>query len=238
MPDVYAENLEHTESTVKVPSNFAAVKDFAKKIGVTPAAVYLAASYIVFSRFVCEDTVTIATISNGRGNLLINNTMGMFVNTLPLVENVDNNEKVVDFIRRVAKNFKDTIAHENYPFARIAAKYNFRPNISYAYQIGVTGEEYQTAGGRVEVEGLTLDKAKLPVGVYIVGTEDNAAVQVTYDTALYSREMMSDLATCVENVLGGLLAKDTVAEISLTDKNQWQILDTFNRAWDLDSALC
>lgn len=234
LPDVYAENPEHNESTVKVPSNFAAVKEFAKKIGVTPAAVYLAASYIVFSRFVCEDTVTIATISNGRGNLLINNTMGMFVNTLPLVENVDNKEKVIAFIKRVAKNFRETIDHENYPFARIAAKYNLRPNISYAYQIGVTAEEYQTAGGRVEIEGLALDKAKLPVGIYIVGTEQNAAVQVTYDTALYSREMMSDLATCVENVVKGLLVKDTLSEISLIDKNQWQMLDTFNRAWDLN----
>ncbi|MBR6014003.1 MAG: amino acid adenylation domain-containing protein [Selenomonadaceae bacterium] len=233
LPDVYDENLEHNESNVEVSINFAEVKDFAKKFGVTPASVCLAASYIVFSKFVYEDTVTIATISNGRSNLKINNTMGMFVNTLPLVETVDNKEKISDFIQRVAKNFADTIAHENYPFAQIASKYDFHPNVSFTYQIGIT-EEFKIKSGIVEIKDFELNKAKIPVGIYIVGTEENAKIKVNYDTALYRREMMKLLAVCYKNVLEDLITKDTISEISLTDKNEWQILDSYNRTWDLN----
>ena len=43
----------------------------------------------------------------------------------------------------MAKNFDDTISNENYPFAKIAAKYDFHPSVSYTYQIGVTGEKFQ-----------------------------------------------------------------------------------------------
>ena len=114
IPDIYGDNLKHSEESVSVKTNIKAVKEFALKNGVTPAEVYLAAGYITFSRFVCDDTVSILTISNGRGNMKIHDTLGMFVNSLPLVETVNNSETVADFIKRAAKNFNDTLLHENY----------------------------------------------------------------------------------------------------------------------------
>ena len=233
LPDIYGEDLSHREANVSTATDFAAVKKFALEKGVTPAAVYLAAAYIVLSRFVYEDVVTIATISNGRSNLRISNTMGMFVNTLPLVESIDSSEQVETFLKRAAKNFADTIAHENYPFASIAAKYDFRPSVSYTYQIGVL-EEYQAKGGNVVTEVLALDRAKLPIGLYIVGTEENACIKVNYDEAMYSREMMEHLANCYETTLRGLMEKQTLAGISITNEQEWKTLDTYHRPWDLD----
>ncbi|MBR2716763.1 MAG: AMP-binding protein, partial [Oscillospiraceae bacterium] len=69
IPDVFDDTLPHTEKFASVPTDIAGVKDFARRSGVTPAAVYLAASCLAFGRYVCEDTVAIATVSNGRGNL-------------------------------------------------------------------------------------------------------------------------------------------------------------------------
>jgi len=100
------------------------------------------------------------------------NTMGMFVNTLPLVMTLDHHEKTTDFLRRVSQNFSDTIEHENYPFARIASRYDFHPQASYTYQIGVIND-YNTKYGKMEMEPLSLDIAKLPVAVYIEGGEED-----------------------------------------------------------------
>lgn len=186
IPDVYGENLKHSEESVSVKTDIEAVKEFALKNGATLAAIYLAAGYITFSRFVCDDTVSILTISNGRSNMKINSTLGMFVNSLPLVETIDSSESVSDFIKRTAKNFNDTLLHENYPFARIASKFDFHPSISYAYQIGVFSE-YRTKYGALTAEELTSDKAKIPVAVFITGTEDEAEIKISYDTAMYSR---------------------------------------------------
>ena len=233
IPDVFEENLPHTEASVSVPVDIKAVRSFAKSIGVTPAAVYLAACYIAFGRFVCEDTVSIVTVSNGRSNMKVRNTMGMFVNTLPLVTTLDHHENTVDFLRRVSQGFSDTIAHENYPFAQIAGKYDFHPRASYTYQIGVINE-YATGKGAVTVEGLKLDIAKLPVAVYIEGSEKNAVIKIDYDTSMYSSEMMNGLAYAVKNAADGLISCDNVSQISLTDEEQWKVLDSYNRPWDLD----
>ena len=233
LPDVFDEGLPHTEKNASVPTDIAAVKEFARETGVTPAAVYLAACYLTFGRYVCEDTVAIATVSNGRGNLKVGSTMGMFVNTLPLVMSIDHKETAADFVRRAAKGFSDTIAHENYPYARIAAKYDFRASISYAYQIGVVNE-YHTKYGPAATELLSQDIAKLPVSIFIDGTEDAACIDVAYDSALYSAGMMRGLAESIENAVRGLLTCGTLSEISLTEEAQWTVLDSYNRSWDLN----
>ena len=233
IPDIYGDNLKHSEESVSVKTDIKAVKDFALKHGVTPAEVYLAAGYITFSRFVCNDTVSIMTISNGRSNMKIADTLGMFVNSLALVETVDNSETVTDFIKRAAKNFSDTLLHENYPFARAASRFDFHPSISYAYQIGVLSE-YRTKYGELVAEELSGNKAKIPVAVFITGTEDEAEIKVSYDTALYSREIMQSLVQCYENAVLGLLTQEKISDISITNARQWKILDSYNPEWDLN----
>ena len=233
IPDVYDESLPHSEKLVSVPTDIAAVKEHARKLSVTPAAVYLAAAQLTFGRYVCEDTAAIATISGGRRNLKLSDTMGMFVNTLPIVTALDKTEKTEDFLRRVAKDFSDSIDHENYPFARIAAKYDFHPALSYAYQIGVL-TEYRTKRGEVQVESLALDIAKIPISVSVDGTEEEARITVTYDGALYSVEMMTGLGESIENAVRGLLRCEVLGDISLTNEKQWAVLDSFNGPWDLD----
>ncbi|MBR5091319.1 MAG: amino acid adenylation domain-containing protein [Ruminiclostridium sp.] len=232
IPDIFDDKLIHAEREVSVGTDIAAVKGFARNIGVTPAAVYLAGCYVAFGRYVCEDTVAIATISNGRRNLKVGNTLGMFVNTLPLVMPIDKKEATADFVRRAAEGFTETIANENYPFARIASKYDFHPSISYAYQIGVINE-YRTKLGQVETELIGQDIAKIPVSVFINGTEDDAQISVAYDSALYSEEMMRGLAESIGNAVLGLMTCRAMSEISLTGEAQWKVLDGYNRPWDL-----
>ena len=233
IPDVFEQHLPHTQKSVAVPTDIQAVKEFAQKNGITPAAIYLGACFIAFGRFVCEDLVSIVTVSNGRSNMKVWNTMGMFVNTLPLVTMLDHHEKTTDFLRRVSQNFSDTIEHENYPFARIASRYDFHPQASYTYQIGVISD-YSTKYGKVAIETLTLDIAKLPVAVYIEGTDEEACIKVDYDSSMYSAEMMTGLAEGIRNAAHGLTVCNSVSEISLTDEKQWKVLDSFNKPWDLD----
>ncbi len=233
IPDIFDKDLPHTVKSVTEPTDISSVKAFAKSIGITPAAVYLAASYIAFGRFVCEDAVSIATVSNGRSNMKIKNTIGMFVNTLPLVITLNHKEKCSDFLQRVSRGFSDTIAHENYPFARIASKFGFHPSASFTYQIGVINE-YAAKDGAIGVEALEFDIAKLPVGVYIEGSEQNAVIKIEYDSSMYSAEMMLNLAKAVNNAVKGLISCEDVSEFGLTDDEQQKILDSYNMPWDLD----
>jgi len=233
IPDVFEKNLPHTEGSVSAPSDFAAVQAWASRNGVTPAAVYLSAAYLCISRYLCEDNVNLCTISNGRSDLRLADTMGMFVNTLVLQSYVDNRMSCLDFVRTCAQDFTATIENENYPFAKIAAGYGYRPNIAFAYQVGVLGD-YRTKAGELKMQSLNLELAKIGVNITVRG--DDAAgylIKVDYDEALYSGYMMQQLAVCMENAVQGIISLEHLGDISITDEEQWSVLDNFNAQLDL-----
>ncbi len=232
IPDVFEQNLPHTEGTVSAPSDFAPVQAWASENGVTPAAVYLSAAYLCVSRYLCEDNVNLCTISNGRSNLQVADTMGMFVNTLVLQSYVDHQVSCLDFVRTCARDFALTIENENYPFAKIAAKYGYQPNIAFAYQVGVLGD-YRTKAGELEIRSLSLEVAKIGVNITVRGEDATGyRIKVDYDEALYSRYMMQQLAVSMENAVRGIISREKLGDVSITDEEQWSVLDKFNAPLD------
>lgn len=234
LPDVYEQVSSHAEGIVRFNTDLKAVCDFAAQQKITPAGVFLAAEFIALARYTSEDFVAISTISGGRSDLRIHNTLGMFINTLPLCTKIDNSEETLAFVKRVSEDFAATIENEHYPFSLIAKKYDFHPSVSYTYQVGVLNK-YSVNGEKIELEDFELEQAKLPVSVYIMGDpEEGGFIQVNYDKALFSERMMFDFARSIHNVVCGLMTCKTLSQISLTDEEQWAMLDSYNRPFDLN----
>ena len=234
IPDIFEKDLPSKEKTINLPTSLNDVFSKAKVLEVSPASIYLAATYIATSRFLYEDSIGIATISSGRSNLKIQNTTGMFVNTLPLTMKIDSSLNCDEFIKQVSEHFSLTISHENYPFSKTASKFDFRPSISYAYQVGVLNE-YKTKYGILKLEPLELNVAKIPVSIFINQDENgNGLISLAYDSSLYSEKMMMHYATSIENVLHGLLNEKTLKNISLTNEEDDKVLDSYNPDWDLN----
>ena len=103
------------------------------------------------------------TISSGRSNLKIADTVGMFVNTLALGLSIDD-VTVGEYLRQVGETFDETLHHENYPFARIASDFSFHPAIFYAYQVGVLSD-YKFGGQAIAQETLELNVPKFKINI-------------------------------------------------------------------------
>ena len=73
-----------TVGTIYTPLDFDAVEQFCHQHNISPAHHLLAATFYTLARFTNNEQLCIATISNGRSDLRISNTVGMFVNTLAL----------------------------------------------------------------------------------------------------------------------------------------------------------
>ena len=82
------------------PFDMAAVEQFCREHPVTPAHLTLAATLLVFARFTGNEDLYISTVSSGRSNIRIQNTFGMFVNTLPFAAKLTDGS-VIDFIKGV-----------------------------------------------------------------------------------------------------------------------------------------
>ncbi|MCQ2173616.1 MAG: amino acid adenylation domain-containing protein [Bacteroidales bacterium] len=235
-PDRYDGDDCHAEAELKLPVDVNAIQPKCKELGITPASLYLAAVMVAVSKYTAEDTVGICTVSNGRSNLKLSSSFGMFVNTLPLVSRVDSEMTVDDYLRQTADSFVDTLSHEDYPFGLIAEKFGYAANIMFAYQVGVL-DRYVCGRGELELQRLEIQKAKFPVAVFVEGSlEKGGILRVQYDESLFTDDMMRGFAIAVKNVVNELLTVRKLGEVSLCDAETLSLLDSFNLKADGASA--
>ena len=228
LPDRYDADDSHSEGELRRPTDLEAIQPKCKELGITPASLYLAAVMIAVSKYTAEETVGICTISNGRSNLKLTGTFGMFVNTLPLVGDVNPEMPVNEFLRQTAGTFVDTLANEDYPFGRIVEKFGYAANIMFAYQVGVL-DRYSCGCGEIGMEKLKLQKAKFPVAVFIEGSlKEGGIIRVQYDASLFSEDMMKGFADAVNHIATQLLVQDRIGDVSICDESMLDLLDSFN----------
>lgn len=163
--------------------------------GVSQAHFWFAAFSYALSRFANTKDVYSAFVSNGRRDVRISDTVGMFVNTLPCAVHVKD-QTVGEFLTEVSGAFQASLDHENYPFVRIASDYGFKGYVSYAYQLGLMNG-YNVGGKDVTVSSLSLSAAKVPLSVFIQNHEGVPCVDAEYDDAKYSRELAIHFAESI-----------------------------------------
>jgi len=189
---------------------------FCRQYEVTPAHLFLAATAYVVSRYTNNREVYLCTVSSGRSNLKIADTVGMFVNTLALGLNIDD-VSVGAYLKKTCETFDETLRHEDYPFARIATDYGFRPAIAYAYQVGVLAS-YTVNGQPVGQELLELNVPKFPINIKI----ESRGVVVQYDDAVYSQRLADALAESIVAVVERMMAQPDakIRQLSIVSKHQ------------------
>ena len=233
-PDLTNPRPQGENGRVFEPLVWKDAEQLAKAQGVNPSAVLLSAVFYSLARFSGSDDVCITTISNGRSNLKVSNTMGMFVNTLALRAKIGG-QRVEEFLHESAATFEQTLAHENYPFARIAADYDLKADIMFAYQIGVLSD-YRVGGKPVQVdETMELGVPKFKIAFYITEVEGKHSVAIEYDNGKYSEAMMQSLARSVVKAVSAFAADAgaPLRSLPLVDRKQAALLDGFN-ATDVD----
>jgi amino acid adenylation domain-containing protein len=237
-PDLTNPRPQGENGRVWTPIVWADAEQLAKQQGLKPSAVLLSAVFYCLSRFSGNDHVCITTISNGRSNLKVANTMGMFVNTLALSSKIGT-QSVQEFLHESADTFEQTLAHENYPFARVAADFDLKADIMFAYQIGVLSD-YRVGGKKVLAdETMELNVPKFKIAFYITDESGEPVVAIEYDNGQYSEAMMQSLAQSVSNAVSAFAtaADKPLRSISLMDSAGVTLLDSFNQtAVDYDNT--
>ena len=186
-----------------------AVETFCRSNNITPAHLILSAIYYSLSRFANSEQVCITTVSSGRSNLNIRNTVGMFVNTLALSATIGK-QTVKEFLQEVSENFDETLSHENYPFAQIAADYGLTAEIQFVYQLGMISQ-YVCQGTPLELDNMELQVPKFPITFFISEVQGQPSICVEYDNGKYSARLMQSLADAVKVTVERMMAKPDAA---------------------------
>ncbi|MFG0267595.1 MAG: alpha/beta fold hydrolase [Rhodopirellula sp. JB055] len=211
----------------------AAINRIAKQAQVTSSSVVMAALQVMLSRSSGQEKFVIGSPFAGRTHSDLEDTVGFFVNMLPLVADVSGDPTFLELARRAGDRLVDSMQHEEYPFAQIVRDVDPPRDTgrSPLIQISCTFEKahvrdeegragylFPSATQVKDVAGLKQENYPVPHQTCHYDLEfifemngDHLGGMIVYCKDLYEADTMQLMANQFVSLLAKLLADPTVS---------------------------
>jgi len=218
--DLHGNEQDGKPASVYHAVNHEVVEKYAREHGITPASVYLAAVEYLAARYGNTKDTCICTVSSGRSNVKVSDTVGMFVNTLALVSHITD-DSVDAYINNVSENFSRTLENEYYPFAKISNKFNINAELVFVYQLGIV-DKFIVNNQDVTMETMELSAPKFKVTILVEEHDGKICLVSEYNDALYSSEMMHRMLESLNQVIVNMMSnpKEKITSVSIISPSQ------------------
>ena len=203
-----------TDSCVSVAIEGPRIAEFCRQQGLTPNSYFLTALMYVLHMVTREEDIVITTINNGRSDIRTMGIMGMFVKTLPVASSAaDAKLGMSAAAMKMQDQLLESQSRDFYPFTKLVELYGIRPEIMYVYQPSEDGQHEDQIP-------LTLNQAKLPITVELTPQRDDYVLDLKYDSDLYSRNDMLQLATMLKRVSEATIDASKLCEIPMLSESE------------------
>ncbi|MCA9131873.1 MAG: amino acid adenylation domain-containing protein [Planctomycetales bacterium] len=234
-----------TERAANAPLEFPAaiagqIGKFASAHAVTSFAVLQAALQVFIARYSGQQAFFIGSPFSGRSHRQFEQTVGFFINMLPVKADVSGDPPFAELVQRVSQTLREALEHEAYPIGHIVQDAGLPrdPSRSPLFQISCTFERAQlkSESGRAaflfpgerhvrEFAGLQQENYYIPhptchydLEFVFEQTEDRLRGMICYCRDLFAEESMAAMAQNFSGLLESLL---THAHIPLS-RVPWQ----------------
>ena len=174
------------------------IRQFCRQNGLTENSYFMSAFSEVLQRVLRQKHLFYTSITSGRVEAEMQQIVGMFVKTLPVVtcatlpENADEGKRSVkEAVQQMQRQYIDTQSNAIFPYTKIVEKTDARSEILFVYQGGLEADmdNAKSANDDLNIQ-LDLDVVKMPISIEIVPTGNDFKVKLEYDTSLYSSRDM------------------------------------------------
>ncbi|WP_461463266.1 D-alanine--poly(phosphoribitol) ligase subunit DltA, partial [Methanobrevibacter sp.] len=188
------------------------------------------------SRFVGSEKILFNIVENGRDRYGNYNSIGMFVNTLPLLVDCKNQE-IASFVEYVSRVVYGVMRYNYYPFRLLANNYDIKSDILFQFLPGwVMDTNIPDMVGDVEYDDLLNDMGGLNAdfSVKIIQGGNDYLLSVVYSDK-YSRDFIDRFVKSYKLILNDMLNVGKLGDISYVSCDDLTLLDKFNETeMDLD----
>ncbi|URZ18501.1 non-ribosomal peptide synthetase [Clostridium felsineum] len=203
-------------------------------LGVTKFMFYIAVFNVLLYKYTNERDIVIGTPGSGRTNEDVKDTIGMFVNTLPLRSKLETHMSFKEFLIKVKENSIKAFENQNYDLKNLFEQLKIDKgslfNVIFSFQdIGI--ENLTLENTQVEKYKLKSKKAKFPISMILNEGKDRILGQVEYQTSLYKRSTIERFIGHYINLLNKFLNNldKSIEEVDvLSEEEKNLIINKFN----------
>ncbi|MCQ2154174.1 MAG: amino acid adenylation domain-containing protein, partial [Bacteroidales bacterium] len=177
----------------------AAVEAFCRDNAVTANSFFMASFSELLRRVLRSGSLLYTSVSGGRTNAAMQDIVGMFVKTFPVVSPGLSDGPAAGYVKAVQQQYVATMSNGLYPYAEMVAKYGCRSEIMCNFEGGASFEAS-------DVIGLNLDTVKMPLTLSVRPEGGEFTIIAEYDTSLYSAADMTLLVDSMASLSAAIAA--------------------------------
>ncbi|ORX80515.1 acetyl-CoA synthetase-like protein [Anaeromyces robustus] len=181
------------------------INEFIKKYGITKTSFFLTIYGFVLSKYSSQDIIYTSVINANRSNHYIENMIGMFVSTLPILLKYENeNNSFTDIIKRNMNTLIEIFSNQNISLAelnktlklkKINNLFIFQPKVSIdesniiensVFSSDATDDEFEIVNNKTVV-------SKFDIEFGIIEKENEYLISIQYDNSLYDNEIIENI---------------------------------------------
>lgn len=214
------------------------ILDFCNKNNITPFMFMISVYYILLYKYSDNEEILVGTPVSGRDLPNVSNIIGMFVNTLVLDANIDNNLSFSNFCKYIKQISLEAFKNQNYSFNELIKNLEIKRDLSRNPLFDVLFT-YQNNGMPkinipIKAEYFIPDTkiSKFDLSLEVMPTEDTMELNFEYCTDLFSKEFINDFSNHYIEIIKNVLNKPTtkIKDLQLmSDIEKNKIIYEFNK---------
>ncbi|MCM1565586.1 MAG: amino acid adenylation domain-containing protein [Dehalobacter sp.] len=237
-----AAKMNHTEAvrkTFKIPNKLSRkISQYCLENKTSVFTLYISALCIYINRISNKEDIVLGVPVLNRANAREKKTVGMFISTIPLRINIDNDTNFQDFCHKLTRNWMEILRHQKYPYDEIlkhVRKHNrsieklYEIAVSYQNAKFVKNSDINSCEGRWHFCGHQTEA----LYIHINEREDDGNIIIDYDylTDIFYSKEIEFIHEHVLRILWHAL-DNSVKKISglemISEKEKQRILYEFN----------
>ncbi len=217
------------------------LNDLAAENGVTLFMVLLAAYNVLLNRYTGQEEIIIGTPVAGRQHADLQDIIGVFVNTLPLLNHPKGSKSFVQFLEEVKQSTLEAFDNQSYQFEQLVDKLNIPKDISRnplfdtMLVLQNTGNMLDTlnASGKLRFSEYNHKNNMSKFDIMLTAFEDKGEItfEFEYSTMLFKQDTIDNLSKHFINILEDICdaPHKELREIKILSKEEQDIItNTFN----------
>jgi amino acid adenylation domain-containing protein len=196
------------------------IKEFCRLHKVRPNLLFMSALELVISRITRESVVAYTTTYHGRTDREFDNSIGLFVKTIPFAIALDDTMNVVEFIHSHEDKWKYSKENSIYPFTHFCRDLNQVSEIGFSFQGSVVKMQNSFLGEIVNNDQYSEGTTTFTTAIWVYENINDYEIRVRYADVEYTEDFMVSFVnafkTCVENIIGN--PKCRLSGISIIDQ--------------------
>ena len=202
------------------------INSFLDKHNASVNLLFSGAFAYTLSRFVGSEKVLFNIVENGRDRFANYNSIGMFVNTLPLLIDCKN-QNIDSFMDYMFDRVYGVMRYNYYPFRLLANKYDINSNILFQF-IPEWIKDTHNFDDVYDNELLSnMDDLIADLTVEIIQRDNNYILSVLYSDK-YSRDFINHFVESYKLILKGMVNVSKLSDISYISSRDLVLLDEIN----------